>query len=66
MEIEITYNNPSGFECKAVLREPLAIDHVWYSSKRNRLGKFERHEVTIFGSFLSKLRGCTNIKVVQR
>lgn len=63
MVAEINYKNEQGHECSAVIHDCGAIHHTWYSSKRNSLGKFDRHDVTIFGAFMSKLKGCSNIRV---
>ena len=64
--VEITYINQSGFECQAVINNPTAIHHTWYSSKRNIFGKFEKHEVTFLGAFLAKLKDCKIKKMVQK
>ena len=61
---KITYINESGYKCQAIIEDPLKIHHVWYSSKRNSLGKFDKHEVTIFEAFQSKLKNCKNVEVV--
>ncbi len=65
-EIKITYTNEQGFECNATLTEPFSIHHCWYSSKRDSTtGKYTKHEVTVFKSFMTHLkkRGCTNINI---
>ena len=64
--VEITYINEGGLEGKAVIDNPTAIHHTWYSSKRNSIGKYEKHEVTYLGLFLSKLKGCKIVKMVQK
>ena len=61
---KITYINESGYKCQAIIEDPLKIHHVWYSSKRNPLGKFDKHEVTVFDAFWSKLNNCKNVEVV--
>lgn len=62
--VKITYINESGYKCQAIIDDPLKIHHVWYSSKRNPLGKFDKHEVTVFAAFQSKLKNCKNVEVV--
>ena len=61
---KITYINESGYKCQAIIEDPLKIHHVWYSSKRNSFGKFDKHEVTVFDAFWSKLKNCKNVEVV--
>ena len=58
MEAEIKYINSCGFECTAVIYNPDQVHHVWYSSKRNSMGKYDRNEVTVLAHFLSKLKDC--------
>lgn len=65
-QVTIKYINEGGFECLAIIKQPDRISHVWYSSKRNILGKYDRNEVTVFGAFMSKLKkGCKLISVIQ-
>lgn len=62
--VKITYINEGGYKCQAIVEDPLKIHHIWYSSKRNLFGKFDRHEVTIFAAYLNKLKNCKNVEVV--
>ena len=63
MVAEIKYINEDGLECSAVLLDADRIDHIWWSSKKNLFGKYEKHEVTVFQAFLDKIRGCTGVRV---
>ena len=63
--IEVTYINPNGFKCRAIIKNPSQIHHSWYSSKRNIAGVYEEHKVSVICAFLRKLKNCTNIEVKQ-
>lgn len=64
MRVTITYLNEGGFECKATIEDPMAIHHTWYSSKKNAIGKYDKHEVTVFGQFMNLLKNCSKVRVV--
>lgn len=64
LKAKITYINEGGYKCSAFIENPNRVDHTWYSSKRNILGKFEKHEVTIFSEFMNKLKNCKILEVV--
>ena len=60
----ITYINEAGLPGEVIIKGPGEIDHIWYSHKRNIMGKFDKHEVTRFGTIMAKLKNCTRVKVV--
>ena len=61
---KITYINEAGLPGEIVMKDPSEIDHIWYSHKRDSSGKFEKHEVTRFGTFMARLKKCKEVKVV--
>ena len=63
MVAEFSYINESGYPCLATIREADRVDHCWWSGRKNYLGKYEKHEVTVFKAFLAKLSKCTCVKV---
>lgn len=64
-EVKISYLNEGGFRCEAVIKKPNYIDHTWYSSKRNSMGQWDKHPVTVVGAFLAKLKNCKLISLEQ-
>lgn len=64
LRAKITYINEGGYKSQAIIDDPLRVHHIWYSSRRNLLGKFDRHEVTVLDAYLSKLKNCKNVEVV--
>ena len=63
MVVEFEYVNESGYKCSAKVMNADEVHHSWWSSRRNCLGKYEKHEVTVFKAFLDKLSKCTSVKV---
>ena len=63
MVAELTYVNEQGLKCFCKLNNPNEVHHSWWSSKRNLMGKYDKHEVTVLGYFLSKIKNCTEVKV---
>lgn len=66
--VEIEYTRPDGVVCNCTINQPWRIHHTWYSSKRNALGKFEKHPVTYLAAFLALLKKgkCTKITSVLK
>ena len=62
MKAEIIYINECGLKGKATINNPDSIHHVWWSGKKNFVGKYEKHEVTVLQAFMKKLKNCKVIK----
>lgn len=63
-KVTIDYINEAGCPWQIEINNPGKIHHTWYSSKRNILGVYEKHEVTMFGAVMAKLKKCTKVKGV--
>lgn len=66
MVAEFEYVNENGLRCFATLVNAGDTHHCWWSSRRNIMGKYEKHEVTVFEAFLRKLKNCTKVRVKVR
>ena len=64
----VKYNNEAGQACEATILDCNAVDHYYWTSKRNVLGVYEKRYITRLGKFLNKLpkKSPLNLKVIFR
>lgn len=63
MIAEFRYKNEGGLESFLLIHNCESIHHVWYSGRRNKAGRYEKHEVTNFKYALNKLKLCKDLTV---
>lgn len=61
--VRIVYINKSNAVCEANIRQ--GINHSYWTSKKNCLGKYDKIEVDNVKAFLNKLKGCKIIEIVE-